>query len=76
MKKYVRVNSINSLTKAKARYQPYWFQPEPWPKPNNPWDNIEPSRLNQNVIDEYEKYLNIFFNVELIDLFNQAQVHQ
>ena len=35
-----------------ARYQPYDFKPNPWPKPNNLNDNLDPRRLNKNIIEE------------------------
>jgi hypothetical protein len=53
--KHVRFNKFNNIFKhmgLTARYQPYNFKPSPWPKPNNPYDNLDPNRMNKDIKDE------------------------
>jgi hypothetical protein len=39
------------------RYQPFKSAfPPTFGFPNNPWDNLDPNRLNKDLKDEYDKY--------------------
>ena len=48
------INNIFNLSKITARYQNLRFKPTPLPKPMNPYDNLDPSKNDPNVVDEYD----------------------
>ena len=48
------INNIFNLSKSTARYQNLRFKPTPLPKPMNPYDNLDPSKNDPNVVDEYD----------------------
>ncbi len=40
-----------------SRYNPWRSsQPPAFGFPNNPWDNLDPKRMNKDIVDEYDKY--------------------
>jgi hypothetical protein len=56
--KHVRKQNIFSNLKSCARYKPLpTFHPSPWLKPMNPYHNLEPSRMDPTLLDEYDKYI-------------------
>jgi hypothetical protein len=56
MQKYVRLNKILNNPKSLARYQnwPSGY-PSTFSKPMNPLDNLDPSRTDRSVVDEYDQ---------------------
>lgn len=57
MKNYTRFNYIFKNTKSLARYKANPWENGTWPKPNNPLDNMQPDRIDKEIIDEYGKYI-------------------
>jgi hypothetical protein len=44
------------LEKLMARYQPWkTSHPPKFGAPNNPWDNLDPGRMDKGLIDEFDK---------------------
>jgi hypothetical protein len=42
--------------RAISRYHPWKSsQPPTFPYPNNPWDNLDPGRMDKNVIDDFDR---------------------
>lgn len=56
MKSSLRLANNLKHLKFLARYQNWpTSYPTPYPKPMNPLDNIDPSRKNKDLVDEYDK---------------------
>jgi hypothetical protein len=55
MRKFARINNIYKNVSSNSRFKANIGENGPWPKPNNPWDNLQPDRLDKNVVDEYGK---------------------
>jgi len=54
--KHIRLNNIFSSSKALARYKTHpTTYPSQSPKPMNPWDNIDPGRRDNSLLDEYDQ---------------------
>ncbi len=58
MKKLIlnsRPGIFNAL-KSAARYQSHPITyPSPFPKPMNPWDNLDPGKKDNNLVDEFDQ---------------------
>ena len=54
---FLKPSSLNVYGpyKSLARYftQPTTY-PSPYPKPMNPWDNLDPGRKDKEMVDEYD----------------------
>ena len=57
MKKYYKLgfNNIFKQAKITARYQNLMYKPSPIPKPMNPMDNLDPTKNDKTMIDEYDQ---------------------
>ncbi len=53
--KNFRLNNISLFVKGVARFQTHpTTYPSPFPKPMNPWDNLDPGRTDRSLNDEYD----------------------
>ena len=57
MKQYYKLgfNNIFKQAKITARYQNLMYKPAPIPKPMNPMDNLDPTKNDKTMIDEYDQ---------------------
>jgi len=58
MKRFILNTKSNIFSSAKSvsRYQTHpTTYPSEFPKPMNPWDNLDPGRKDKTVIDEFDK---------------------
>ncbi len=65
MLKYVRLSNISKNAKLFSRHQNWQTSfPSPFPKPMNPWDNMDPGRTDKEIKDEYDQYeYNYYTNI-------------
>ena len=48
------LNNIFKTTKLTSRYQNLSYRPSPIPKPMNPMDNLDPTKQDNTMVDEYD----------------------
>lgn len=63
MKQFNRstLNNVFNLSRNTSRYQNLRFKPAPMSKPMNPNDNLDPTKIDATLIDEYDQ-INRHFN--------------
>jgi hypothetical protein len=52
----VKIGKNPKFEKLVSRYMPWKsVVPPKFGVPNNPWDNLDPGRMDKNLIDEFDK---------------------